>query len=152
MNTFLVMVKSGFISTTPIVIKPMVSLFADSVFAPYAMTNRELTELNTTIDRSSNIKAILGSLTQANNHAFQYGKMLNFCVRLSGVTCYAYDNIAKIENCKFSGTDTFVFGKIVGGEIINFQLGISGNDTVIKSGVNLQNAEVMVYNTTISIV
>lgn len=43
-NTFILMVKSGFVSTTPITVYPMVAPKADALYAPYAMTNQELTD------------------------------------------------------------------------------------------------------------
>ena len=44
-NTFILMVKSGFISTTPITVYPMVAPIEDAYYAPPAKTNKELTEL-----------------------------------------------------------------------------------------------------------
>jgi len=73
-NTFILMVKSGFISTTPITVYPMVAPIEDAVYSPYAKTNKQLTEDVATLngsasDQKTAINAIITAATEAADFA-----------------------------------------------------------------------------------
>lgn len=73
-NTFILMVKSGFISTTPINVYPMVAPKEDALYAPYAKTNKQLTENVATLndsasDQKTAINAIITAATGAADFA-----------------------------------------------------------------------------------
>ena len=130
-------------------IHPMLRLASDpdDTYVPYAMTNRELTELATT--QESAVTNIISGATigDAGNHLIKVGKVVTLTLRLDGVTVSAW------------GTDICVIPegyrpkyniRALNISDLNLQPLQINNSGSIKSAVNISNSTVYIHTTWIT--
>lgn len=79
---------------TGVIIKPMIRLASDpdNTYVPYAMTNRELTELK----ESSLTTTYTVSTGQGGNHLFKKSSVVQMILALEGVTAAAWTTLATV--------------------------------------------------------
>lgn len=138
-------------SVSNLTLKPLLRLASDTndTYVPYAMTNRELTENIKTIDITSSLSAQQGTLDSVGNYVGKKGDMINFVMRITGITANDQTEIARINGVNLKISELNTIGKILGGNITGFRM-TNGTDHIKIYCINgLSNQGVAIYNTTL---
>lgn len=115
------------ITAQTLVFKPMLRLATDidSTFAPYAMTNQQLTE-ELAIKQDECTDIITGA-TAARKELYKTGKVISLSLTLSDVTCSIGDTICKIPDGYRPNIITEIMNNDSGGASVLAYVDTSGN-------------------------
>ena len=133
-NIYLCVLKDA-VFTTPITVYPMLRIASDpdDTYVPYAMTNKELTDM-LTVQESEVTNIVSGaSLDGGTNKLIKFGKVVFMALNLSGVTATAWSTVIGSIPEGFRPKQAFRFPSVQGKGI---RVSTNGN---IDSIVNLSN-------------
>lgn len=136
-------------SVTPSDVQGMIRLASDpdDTYVPYAMTNRELTEL-ATVKESAVTNIISGArVGDAGNHLIKVGKVVTLTMRLNSVTITAWDDDMCLIPQDYRPKYNLRTSNMFANSVQALQINSSGS---VKSTLDLSNATVYIHTTWIT--